>query len=541
MPQLIAMVLKWIVHKLWLLLLIIAILLIGSRLKAEWDQHRSIQQSLERQASLLEGLQSELAAIDVNMAADAAEWRRQSAERLLALWTELDVLNDRTEAAENGVKRTRGEFLDLTRQAQSARRAAGVARVELAALEQDSWWWDKYLHPEKLAALAAARAKYATLDRAARTAEAASRRAASAAVEIRKQLAQLEQRRAALQQTIKNPSNAVSPRQETLNASRDRKQQEIAAAEAVLDAQHAQVTLNPRERLIETIRSKFPAALGILLGVLLTPILIKAVFYFIIAPIAGRLRPIRILPGDATVSARPEPSAVSVPIDIPPGSELLVQPDFLQSSSQPAIKRTQWLLNARLPIASLASGMYALTRIRPEGEASTRVVVSALKDPFGEVARIDLPEGAAMVIQPRSLAGMLKPARTPARITRHWRLGSLHAWLTLQLRYLVFHGPCQLILKGCRGVRAEEPRPDQPRLINQAATLGFSANLDYRTIRCETFVPYLRGQEDLFNDLFAGAPGWFVYEEMPARDRKAGVTGRGLEGITDAILKVFGI
>ena len=49
---------------------------------------------------------------------------------------------------------------------------------------------------------------------------------------------------------------------------------------------------------------------------------------------------------------------------------------------------------------------------------------------------------------------MLKPAGAPANITRHWRLASLHAWLTLQLRYLVFHGPCQLLLKGCRGVRS---------------------------------------------------------------------------------------
>jgi hypothetical protein len=78
-------------------------------------------------------------------------------------------------------------------------------------------------------------------------------------------------------------------------------------------------------------------------------------------------------------------------------------------------------------------------------------------------------------------------------------------------------------------------------LINQASTLGFSANLDYRTVRCETFIPYLRGQEELFNDLFAGGPGWFIYEEMPAGERRGGLTGRGLEGLIDAFLKAFGI
>ena len=71
----------------------------------------------------------------------------------------------------------------------------------------------------------------------------------------------------------------------------------------------------------------------------------------------------------------------------------------------------------------------------------THVVVSSLDDALGEVGVIELPAGAAMVIQPRSLAGIVKPQGVPVNITRHWRLGSLHAWLTLQLRYLVFHGP----------------------------------------------------------------------------------------------------
>ena len=46
---------------------------------------------------------------------------------------------------------------------------------------------------------------------------------------------------------------------------------------------------------------------------------------------------------------------------------------------------------------------------------------------------------------------------------------------------------------------------------------------------------------ELFNDLFAGGPGCFVYEEMPAAGRKTGIAGRGLEGVIDAFLKAFGI
>ena len=237
-----------------------------------------------------------------------------------------------------------------------------------------------------------------------------------------------------------------------------------------LEAQRAQVERNPRERMIATVKSRLPLALGILAGILLLPALIKTILYFGVAPLAGRLAPVRILPSaDAPPFPRPPRSEVSAALEIAPGDELLVQPDFLQSSSQPAIKRTRWFLNPRLPFASLASGMFALTSVRPEGATTTRAVVSSQRDPFSEIGVIDIPAGAAMVIQPRSLAAVVKPAGQPTHITRHWRLGSLHAWITLQLRYLVFHGPCRLLLKGCRGVRAEAPLPGQPRLINQAA------------------------------------------------------------------------
>jgi hypothetical protein len=185
--------------------------------------------------------------------------------------------------------------------------------------------------------------------------------------------------------------------------------------------------------------------------------------------------------------------------------------------------------------------MCILTRIQPEGDGNTRVVISSQNDAFGEIGVIQIPEGSAMVIQPRALAGIIKSQEFPIRITRHWRLLSLHAWLTLQLRYLAFHGPCRLIIKGCRGVRTETPDPAKPRMINQAATIGFSANLVYKNTRCETFVSYLRGKDDLFNDLFAGGPGCFIYEEMPAAGRRTGITGRGIEGIVDASLKAFGV
>jgi hypothetical protein len=540
MSTLLASTLRWLVHKLGLLLLIIAVLLVGSWLSSEWDQLRAIRAEIETQDGLLASLRSEVAALEESLAADAAAWRVQMDEASAAMRAELETLGARIARAEPKWQEALRRFGDLERQARTARRAADEAREEIAALERGFYWWDRYLSPEKLLVLEAARARQAALEAQARAWEAARDRAAPKVATS--PLRPLQEQRSRLLQDVASLADSVSPRHGELLAAQARKQQEVADVEALLAAQRERIATDPRQRLLAAIQARLPLALAILAGVLLLPLLVKTFFYFVLAPLAGRLPPIRILPDDqAPVVPQPPPSAVSVTLDIAPGEELLVQSEFLQSSSRPARKRTQWFLNARLPFASLASGMYALTRIRPEGEASTRAVVSSQQDAFGEVGIVELPAGAAMVLQPRSLAGVVKPAATPLRISRHWRLGSLHAWLTLQLRYLVFHGPCRLVLKGCRGVRAEEPEPGQPRLINQSATLGFSANLEYKTTRCETFVAYLRGKEDLFNDLFAGQPGRFIYEEMPAGGRRGGVTGRGFEGLADAVLKAFGI
>lgn len=325
-------------------------------------------------------------------------------------------------------------------------------------------------------------------------------------------------------------------------------QREIEQLNSRIAAVDDQLGKDYAAQLIVLGAQKLPIALALLLGIILLPIGIKLVFYFVVAPWVASRPPIRILPAaSGGVSApyahpiaaddRGRMSAVSQSIALARSQELLIQPEYLQSTSLQARKTTRWLLHARFPFASLLSGMFMLTRVCPA--AAEPVVISATKDALSEVGIVDLAAGAAFVCQPRSLAGVIQDQEHPIRVSAHWRLGSLQGWLTLQLRFLVFHGPGQLVLKGCRGIRIEPA--GRGRLINQAATLGFSANLDYAVTRCETFVSYWSGKEELFNDVFSGAPGVFVYEEMPDLKRTAGITGRGVEGFTDAVLKVFGV
>ncbi|MDQ3247350.1 MAG: hypothetical protein M3Q52_10775, partial [Pseudomonadota bacterium] len=140
---------------------------------------------------------------------------------------------------------------------------------------------------------------------------------------------------------------------------------------------------------------------------------------------------------------------------------------------------------------------------------------------------------------PRALAAVVQRVDQPLKVTRHWRLASLHAWLTLQLRYLVFHGPAQLVIKGSRGVRVE--RAESGRIFGQLQLVGFSTDLAYTVRRTETFWPYLLGREQLLKDRVCDGHGVLIVEEAPMTGRRGGRAKGGLEGVFDAGLKAFGL
>lgn len=293
-------------------------------------------------------------------------------------------------------------------------------------------------------------------------------------------------------------------------------------------------------RIAEPFKRVLPLACAILAMAILGRAAIRAVFYFVLAPLVTRGPPLRLerqgdCPADGEGVEVLAPSAVSQTLRLRPDEELLVLPAYLQSAPVGAARSTRWLVKGR-PWASLTSGMALLTCVRsPSPEEA--VVLSASDDGLSEIALLRVPPGQALVIQPRALVGLVTRQRYPLDIAWRWRLASLHAWLTLQLRFFVVRGPVTLAVQGKRGVRVQPAQGTQS--IRQTATLGFSTGVAYSTVRSEPFLPYLRGQAPLLNDRFGGA-GVYLYDETPGAGNRQGRIGRGLEGLSDALLKLVG-
>ncbi|MGE4240661.1 hypothetical protein [Ramlibacter sp.] len=267
----------------------------------------------------------------------------------------------------------------------------------------------------------------------------------------------------------------------------------------------------------------------------------KALFFFVVAPWVSRRPPIRIETGrgdDTDTQERAiSPSAVSQRVALAPGQELLIKDPYLQDSPADARASTRALLSSAYPIACLAAGMFGLTRVKADAAGLT-VTVSSTVDPLDELALVSLSRTNGLVLLPRFLVAVVQDVDAPIAIRSVWRLGSLQAWLTFQLRYLVFTGAGAVIVRGCRGVRVE--RPDAQRRIAQSATIGFDAGLDYANRRTETFLPYLLGMKPLFHDAFAGR-GVYAYQEVPASRGAPGRAEGRLMGVLDTLLKPFGI
>ena len=308
-------------------------------------------------------------------------------------------------------------------------------------------------------------------------------------------------------------------------------------AVAKFEDQVQQVTADSKANSITFTKSSLEKygwfALWIVVAGALLPIAYKLFTFLVIAPWASRARSVQIMPYSGGMEASASQMSVDVPLDI--DTELLVR-SGVQSVSSDIEGSDVIVLKKRMAFTCIAAGLVNMQRLR--AARPDYVAVTAPDEEHAEVALIKIPGGGAVVLQPRALVGVLKRRSDTLRIDRPWRFNFLISWVTFQFRYVVFHGPCTLIVQGQRGVRVEDAQ--NGRMINKRLTLGFDAGLSYGAARSPSFLPYLLGSESLFNDRFSGS-GNYLFEQRPSGSGKGSLWGRGLKGLGDAALNAFGI
>lgn len=274
------------------------------------------------------------------------------------------------------------------------------------------------------------------------------------------------------------------------------------------------------------------------------PPLGRVLMYFVLAPLISGRAPVRLGTGSAEF---PEVAASRAALEVPlaPGDKLWVKEHFLQSSDEGLKKKTKTLLDWSMPFTCFAADLKELIQMHNQTtDATFRVTLSSQESQTTEIALVTIPAGASMVLRPSFISGAVGMDGGKLHIRRHWRFFKMQSWITGQLRYFEFVGPCRLLVSGSRGVRAETlvltvGQPEPARRTNQDATIGFTPGLAYRSVRAETFWAYFRGMNPLFDDLFVGQ-GVFLSQGTSARGPQEDVR-KFWSGLRSGVLRVFGL
>src|SRR5690606_26286396 len=141
----------------------------------------------------------------------------------------------------------------------------------------------------------------------------------------------------------------------------------------------------------------------------------------IVAPVMSLGRPIRLGREPAALPEVGE-SRVSIETVLQPGEVLRIKEKFLQASDEGLRRQTRFVLDWQIPFTSLACGLVELIEMRndrPSGEY--RVTLSNSNDPHVEMAQVEVPSGASLILRPSFLAGVVQREGERLQIKRHWR------------------------------------------------------------------------------------------------------------------------
>jgi len=272
------------------------------------------------------------------------------------------------------------------------------------------------------------------------------------------------------------------------------------------------------------------AAIGLL--VLISPLVVRFVSYFLLMPLVNRLhKPIHLAAGSDTPEAtiRHTEAQRTLTTQLGPGEVLFARSEHVRPAQ--GGYRSQLLYNRKAPFISFAAGLYGLAQITGD-EHITTAVLSTPDDPDSYLMRIDFTDHPGLVMRPRHVVGVIGQPELKTRW--RWGIQSLANW---QVRYIMFVGTGSLIIQGSGDIVTTTPQ-GRPTRMEQNLVMGFDSRLAVGVNRTEIFIPYLWGRTPLVDTEFTG-PYPFFWQKSSVEDSRNPIA-RTFDAIFSAIGKLLG-
>lgn len=246
-----------------------------------------------------------------------------------------------------------------------------------------------------------------------------------------------------------------------------------------------------------------------------------SLFYFF-APRIEKKRPV-LLERHPRYSPSLGESANVVETSLWPGERACVRLRYLQYADEGVLRESKFMMSWRFPVTSLLSGFVhdvSLRNVRAGNDY--RLAFAHHKNPEHQMAVVHVPENSSLVVRPSFLAAVVLPPGQKLQLRPRWQLLRWQAWLTGQLRFLEFKGPCRLVVAGRPGLRAERMSEKEDGMLPVCRVavdriIGFTPGLEYRLIRTPRFWSYYLWNARLFDAHFTGVGFVLVQATLPGR------------------------
>ena len=253
------------------------------------------------------------------------------------------------------------------------------------------------------------------------------------------------------------------------------------------------------------------------------PTVRKLVLFYSVAPRIARSRALQLARSQEVFPSLGE-SRTIVETSLWPGETARVRKRFLLAVDDAAVRESRWLLSRRFPLTSLLSGfVHDVNLHNARAGREYRLAFAHHKNPENEMAVVHVPEGGSLVVRPSFLAAVILPPGRKLVVRRRWQFFRWQSWLTGQLRFIEFHGPCRMVVTGRPGLRAERliksdegAAPVSRTSRNKA--IAFSPSLEYRVVRTARFWNYYRWNQPLFDTCFVGVGYVLTQTTVPGRE-----------------------
>lgn len=261
---------------------------------------------------------------------------------------------------------------------------------------------------------------------------------------------------------------------------------------------------------------------GVALLVMVMPVLLRTVSYFLLMPVVKRLqKPMDLASTSepASASLRATEAQRTLTVDLGVGDVLSARSEHVRPVQGRV--RSRLLYDRKSPFISFAAGLYGLSRVTGGEGSVTSATLATPDDPNAYLMRIDFEDHPGLVMRPRHVVGVIGSPRLQTKW--RWGIQSLARW---QVRYIMFAGSGGLVVQGSGDVVATNPRGGSTR-IEQSLMMGFDSRLVVTVNRTEVFWPYLWGRTPLVDEEFLGGEPLF-WQKSTA------------EGPSNPISKTFG-